>query len=190
MKEYICQDISREKLVAYADGELSASEAEQITKHIAHCENCRTMLSALQRSLLVTKAIWQSRQAQWPKKNSYQKPLLSRWLIRRLTAVAASILVLISIGVIRHALYKPSEKSFSTKSEPKIQKIDEIEMEVHQAAMAAQMLAVADMLATQPGSEQYAVKRYTYVINSFAGREESKQAKLRLQNLLERRIKQ
>ena len=190
MTEYICQDIPKETLVAYADGELPASEAQQIRKHMAHCENCRTMLKALQRSLLATQALWKSRQAQWPKKNSYKKPLLSRWLIRRLTAVAASILVLISIGVIRHALYKPSEKSFSTKSEPKIQKIDEIEMEVHRAAVAAQLLAVADMLAAQPGSEQYAEKRYVYIINSFTGRDESKQAKLRLQNLLERRTKQ
>jgi hypothetical protein len=184
--EYICQNISREILVAYADGELSASEAQQIRKHIAHCENCRKMLKALQRSLLVTQAIWKSRQAQWPKKSSYKKPILSRWLVRRLTAVAASILVLISIGVIRHALYRPTEKSFSIKPESKIQKIDDIEMEVHRAGLAAQMLAVADMLADQPGAEQYAEKRYTYIINSFAGREESKKAKLRLQNLLER----
>jgi hypothetical protein len=190
VKEYNCQDISQETLVAYADGELPASEAQQIKKHIAHCENCRTMLKALQRSLLVTQTIWKSRQAQWPKKYSYKKPLLSRWLVRRLTAVAASILVLISIGVIRLALYRPTEKTFSIKQEPKLQKIDDIEMEVHRAGLAAQMLAVADMLADQPGGEQYAEKRYTYIINSFAGREESKLAKLRLQNLLERRIKQ
>jgi len=186
VKEYICQDISRETLVAYSDGELPTSEAEQIKKHIARCENCRIMLSALQRSLEVTKAIWKNRQAQWPKKPSYKKPILSRWLIRRLTAVAASILLLISIGVIRRVLFKPTEKSFSNRSEPAIPKIDEIEIEVHRAAVAAQMLAVADMLADQPGGEQYAVKRYNYIMKSFAGRNESKQAKSRLQNLLER----
>lgn len=144
------------------------------------------MLKALQRSLLVTQTIWKSRQAQWPKKYSYKKPLLSRWPVKRLTAVAASIILLLSIGIIRWVLYKPTEKTFSIKHESTIPKIDEIEIEVHRAGLAAQMLAVADMLADQPGGEQYAEKRYTYIINSFAGRDESKQAKLHLQNLLER----
>jgi hypothetical protein len=67
---------------------------------------------------------------------------------------------------------------------------DDIEIEVQRAGVAAQMLAVADMLAAQPGGQEYAEKRYNYVINSFAGMDESEQAKLRLQNLLERRIKQ
>jgi hypothetical protein len=45
-------------------------------------------------------------------------------------------------------------------------------------------------LAAQPEGEQYAAKRYNYVINSFPQRDECEQAKLRLQNLLERTVKQ
>jgi hypothetical protein len=190
VKEYICQDISYESLVAYADGELPPSEAEQVTKHIARCENCQTMLSALQRSLQVTQVIWHSDEANWPKKRSFKKPILSRWLIRRLAAVAASILLVFGVGVMRRLLYKQSEEMLPVRSQPTSAKIDEIEIEIQRAAVAAQMLAVADMLAAQPGGQEYAEKRYTYVINSFPGRDESKQAKLRLQNLLERRVKQ
>jgi len=190
VKEHICQDISYETLVAYADGELSPTEAEQITKHIVNCKNCQTMLSALQRSLQVTQVIWQSDEARWPKKHSFKKPILSRWLLRRLAAVAASILLVFGVGVMRRVLYRPGEQIRSIKPEPTATKIDEIEIEVQRAAVAAQMLAVADMLAAQPGGQEYAEKRYNYVINSFPGRDESKQAKLRLQNLLERRVKQ
>ncbi len=190
MKEYICQDISYETLVAYSDGDLPPSEAEQITKHIAHCESCQTMLSALQRSLQVTQVIWQSDEAKWPKKHSFKKPILSKWLVRRLAAIAASILLVVGISVMRRVLYRPSEQIRPIRPEPMAAEIDEIEIEVQRAGVAAQMLAVADMLAAQPGGQEYAEKRYAYVINSFPGRDESEQAKLRLQNLLERRAKQ
>ena len=190
MKEHICQDISHETLLAYADGELSPTEVEQITKHIAQCENCQTMLSALHRSLQVTQVIWQSDEARWPKKHSFKRPILNRWLVRRVATVAASILLVVGVGVMWRVLYKPSEQIRPIRPEPMAAQIDEIEIEVQRAAVAAQMLAVADMLAAQPGGREYAKKRYTYVINSFPGRNESEQAKLRLQNLLERRVKQ
>ena len=190
MKEHICHDISYETLVAYADGELPPSETEHITKHIARCEKCKTMLSALQRSLQVTQLIWQSDEAQWPKKHSFKKPFLSKWMVRRIAAVAASILLVFGVGVMRRVLYKPSEQIRPIRPEPMAAEIDEIEIEVQRAGIAAQMLAVADMLAAQPGGQEYAEKRYAYVINSFPQRDESKQAKLRLQNLLERTVKQ
>jgi len=190
VKEHICQDISYETLVAYADGQLPPAEAEQITKHIARCESCKTMMSALQRSLQVTQAIWQSDEAQWPKKHSFKKPILSKRLVRRLATVAASILLVIGVGVMRRVLYRPSEQIRPIRPEPMAAQIDDIEIEVQRAGVAAQMLAVADMLAAQPGGQEYAEKRYIYVINSFPGRDESKQAKLRLQNLLERTVKQ
>ena len=190
MNEHICRDISYETLVTYVDGELSPAEAEQIIKHIACCESCQTMLTALQRSLQVTQAIWHTDEARWPKKHSYKKPILSRRLIRRLATVAASILLVIGVGVMRRLLYRPSEQIRPVKPEPTIAEISEIEIEVQRAAVAAQMLAVADMLADQPGGQKYAEQRYTYVINSFPGRDESEQAKLRLQNLLERTVKQ
>jgi len=190
VNKHICQDISFETLVAFADGELSPTEAKLIIKHIAHCEKCQILLNALQRSLQVTQSIWQSDEAEWPKKHSFKKPFLSRWLIKRLATVAASILLVIGIGVVQRILYRPSEQIRPVRSETMAAEINEIEIEVQRAAVAAQMLAVADMLAAQPGGREYAEKRYNYVINSFPGRDESRQAKLRLQNLLERRVKQ
>jgi len=151
MKKNICQVISYESLVAFADGELPPGETEQIAKHIARCENCRTMLSALQRSLQVTKVIWQSDEASWPKKHLFKKPIFSTWLAKRIAAVAASILLIVSVGVMRRLLYKPGEEMFPARPEPKAVNLDEIEIQVHRAGLAAQMLAVADLLAAQPG---------------------------------------
>jgi len=159
VNEHICQDISKETLVAYADGELPPAEAEQITKHIARGESCKTMMSALQRSLQVTQAIWQSDEARWPKKHSFKKPILNRWLVRRLAAVAASILLIFGVGVMRRVLYRPTEHIRPIKPESIATRMDEIEIEVQRAAVAAQMLAVADMLAAArwPGVRRKAI---------------------------------
>jgi uncharacterized protein YbaR (Trm112 family) len=190
VNENICRDISKDTLIAYADGELPPDQAEQVKTHMVCCEDCKSMLSAVQRSLQVTQLIWKSDEAQWPRKRSFRKPLLSIWLAKRIAAVAASILLIVSVGVMRRLLYKPGEEMFPVRQEIPVLKIDEIEIQVHHAGLAAQMLAVADLLAAQPEGEQYAAKRYNYVINSFPQRDECEQAKLRLQNLLERTVKQ
>lgn len=64
----------------------------------------------------------------------------------------------------------------------------EIELQAEQAAVAAQLLAVGDMYAAQPGAEEYAVQRYNDIIESFPSSPQSEQAKIHLQNLLERKI--
>ena len=48
MKEQICTVVSKEELVAYADGDLSPDRADQIEAHIADCQICRTMRDALE----------------------------------------------------------------------------------------------------------------------------------------------
>jgi hypothetical protein len=183
VKEEICQVLSKEKLVAYADGELSLSEAEQIAGHVADCQRCRTMLDALERSLQVTQVIWQTGEAQWPKTLSPNTLKSSRWPYMKVTAVAAGILLASGIGLTWRLLSEPSERQ---GVEPTAA---EIEVAANRAALAAQMLAVADLLSSQPGAEQYAVKRYNDAITSFPETQQSAEARLHLQRLLERRTK-
>jgi len=57
----------------------------------------------------------------------------------------------------------------------------------NRAALAAQMLAVADLLSSQPGGERYAVNRYSDVITSFPETEQSAKARVHLRSLSERR---
>jgi anti-sigma factor RsiW len=187
VKEHNCQVVSKEELVAYGDGELSPSQAEQIAAHIAGCENCRAVADALERSLHVTQVIWQTGEAQWPKTCRLDKLKSSRRLLKPATVVAASILLIVGIGVSWRLLSGSSERTRAVGGEPTAA---EIEAAANRAALAAQMLAVADLLSSQPGGEEYAMKRYADVIDSFPGKEESAQARLRLNELIERRVKQ
>ena len=184
MKEHTCQVVSKEQLVAYTDGELSPSEAERIAEHIANCQNCQSMAEALQRSLQVTKVIWQTSEVQWLKTRPPARFQSSKWSFRKIAAVAASILLVLSIGVMWRMLSEPSERTGVIGKEPTA---IEIEVAANREALAAQMLAVADLLSSQPGGEQYAVKRYSDVITSFPETEQSAKARLHLRSLLERR---
>jgi anti-sigma factor RsiW len=164
VKEQICRVVSEEELVAYVEGDVPPSRAERIAAHVAICQNCRTMLDALERSLHVTQAVWQTGEAQWPKTLPLEKSKSSgKWF---------------------RLLSEPSKSPHLTDEEPSAAEID---VAANRAAMAAEMLAVADLLSSQPGGQQYAVKRYNDVIASFPGTDQSAEARRHLQSLLERR---
>ena len=184
MKEQICQVLSEEELVAYAEGDLPPARAERIETHIEDCQTCQTIIDALERSLHVAQVIWRTDEAQWPKRLPVDKPKSNRRWIRPLTAVAASIFLVLGVGVTWRLLSDSHTTSHGSNKEPTVA---EIEMAVNHAAMAAQMLAVADLLSSQPGGIQFAIKRYNDVITSFPETEQSIIARLHLQNLLERR---
>ena len=176
MQEQICTIVSKEELVAYADSDLSPDRAKQIEAHIADCRICRTMLDALERSLHVTQVIWRTDEAQWSKMLRLDKPKSSRRWLRPVLAVAASILLVLGVAAIWRILFESREPTMA-----------EIEVAANRAAMAAQMLAVADLLSSQPGGRQYAVERYNDVITSFPETEQCTVAKLQVQHLIERR---
>jgi hypothetical protein len=182
VKEHVCQVVSKEQLIAYVDGELSPGEAEKITEHIATCPECQAEAEALERSLQVTQAIWQTGRAQWPKTGSFDRIKANRWLFKKVAAIAAGILLLLGVGLTWRQLTKPTPPISEELTAA------EIEIKANRAAVAAQMLAVADLFASHPGGEDYAVKRYNYIIESFPGGQESAQASLRLQTLTERRV--
>jgi predicted anti-sigma-YlaC factor YlaD len=187
VKEQICQVVSKERLVAYADGDLLPGEAEKVAEHIATCPDCQAVAEALERSLQVTQAIWKTGQVLWPETCPFDRTRSNRWSARKAAAIAASVLLLAGVGLTWQLLTERGEPRRVIDEELTAA---EIEIRASRAALAAQMLAVADLFASQPGGKEYAVKRYNYLIDSFPGREESAQARLRLKTLIERRIKQ
>ena len=108
MKEHICQIVSGEELVAYADGELPSSETKRIAEHIATCPDCQAVIEALERSLQMTQAIWQTGEAQWPKTQQIEGFRLSKWSFRNVAAVAASILLVFGAGTVWRVLSRPT----------------------------------------------------------------------------------
>jgi len=166
-----CKEIDK-MLVDYADGRLPLGESSEVAEHLAKCERCRRILNALQRSLELTGIIWQdglaetedihipiahkTRQAHWP----------------RYAAIAAGILLIFTVSVIRHALVDPS------KSGPPFA---EIERRISDSASATRLLAAADLLAKYPDTEAIAKRQYHYVVKTYPETPAASKAKLRIE---------
>ena len=173
----MCDKIPEEKLVAFADGDLSASESQEVSKHIDHCESCRAMVEALQQSIELAKVSWAAEYAKWPKWRLRDRPKLSRWPMVRVVAVAASILLLLGVGLIWRLVPEPGKPARNGEV------IAQLERTVMRAGTAAQMLAVADLLSKQPAARDYARERYRQIITDYSDTEHATQAKLRLKIL-------
>ncbi len=177
MTKKMCDKISQETLVAFADGQLSLAEATKVSEHIAQCESCRVMVAALQRSLELVKVSWAAEQARWPKWRKTDEPKLNRWPVTRVLAVAASILLLLGLGLIWRMVSEPGKSALNGKT------IARLEQTVIRAGTAAQMLAVADLLSKQAGGRDYARERYKEIVTGYSDTEYAAQAKLRLKTL-------
>jgi anti-sigma factor RsiW len=176
MTENVCDKIPQEKLVAFADGQLSSNESAEVSEHITQCETCAAMVDALQRSIELVTASWAAEQAKWPKWQLPDKPGPKRWPMRRMTAVAAGILLVLGLGLIWRMLAEP------VKPIPRDTTVAHLRQTVIRAGQAAQMLAVADLLARQPQGREYARNRYLEITKDYAGTECARQAKLRLKS--------
>ncbi len=82
-------------------------------------------------------------------------------LYRIWPAIAASILLVAGIGLVWRQLVRPTE-SVNIQSN-----LAQIEISVVQAGRAEQLLAVANMLADQPGGEYHAKVIYYEVVNHY-----------------------
>jgi len=174
MTEGMCEKVSQEKLVLFADGELPAAEAAQVSEHVSRCESCAAMVEALKRSMELATASWAAEQAKWPAWRLPAKPMAKKWSAERVGAVAASILLVLGLGLMWRMLCEPA------KPVPRQNAIAEAERKVMRAGTAAQMLAVGDLLAEQPGGLPYARQRYKEIVTSYSDTEYAKQAELRL----------
>lgn len=173
----MCDKIPEETLVAFADGQLSPREAAEVSEHITQCDSCRQMVGALQRSLELAKVSWAAEQSRWPKWRKADEPKLSRWPVTRVLAVAASILLLLGVGLIWRMVSEPGKAALNGKT------IARLEQVVERAGAAAQMLAVADLLSKQAGGHDYARERYKEIISDYSDTAQAVQAKLRLKTL-------
>ena len=178
MKEHICQTVSREKLLAYADGELSPSEAERIAEHIATCLHCQALTEALERSLQVTQAIWQTSQAQWPETQSFDRIRLSRRPLKKLAVFAASILLVLGAGAIWRLLSGPSERTRTISEETKVA---ELRLKIADSSDAARLLAAAELLSRYPEAQSGLEQRYRHIVETYPETAAAGEARLRTQ---------
>ena len=178
MKEHICHIVSKDRLVAYADGDLSPSEAEQIAEHIATCPDCQTVTEALERSLQVTQAIWQTSEAQWPETHLFDKIMPNRRPLKKLAAVAASILLILAVSVTWQLLSEPSARTHTISEEATV---TELRLKIADSSDAARLLAAAELLSKYPEAKSSVKQRYRHIVETYPETAAAAKAKLRIQ---------
>ncbi|MHC4213301.1 MAG: anti-sigma factor family protein [Planctomycetota bacterium] len=165
-----CDKISEERLVAFADGELSPGEAAEVSEHVNECEECRAMAEAMEKSLEIVRGSWAHEHEKWPKDFV---PRLNQQRVLRFGAVAASILLVVGLVLIWRMVSEPERPQTQAQ----------LEQLVMREGLAAQMLAVGDLLAKQPEGREYARERYKEIIQSFSHTAYAEKAKLRIKSL-------
>ncbi|MHC4285990.1 MAG: anti-sigma factor family protein [Planctomycetota bacterium] len=166
-----CKEIEQ-MLVDYADGRLSPGESSKVAAHLSKCEDCRRTLEALKRSLELAGIIWEDGLAET---EAIRVPIPEK--VRKVrwpgyAAVAASILLIFTVSVIRHVLVGPpeSESTFA-----------DIERRISDSASAIRLLAAADLLAKYPDTEAIAKRQYHYVVKKYPETPAAAEAKLRIE---------
>ncbi len=166
-----CREIDK-MLVDYADGQLLASESSEVAEHLTKCEQCQRTLQALQRSLELAGVIWEDGLAET---EAIRIPIAHKtWKAHwpRYAAIAASILLVVTISSVWRALVKPTEK------EPTFA---EIERRISDSASATRLLAAADMLAKYTDTKAIANRQYHYVVKKYPETPAAAEAKLRIE---------
>lgn len=178
MKEYICQAVSKEELVAYADGDLSPSKAERIAEHVAACPDCQAVLEALERSLQVAQAIWKTGQARWPETHSFDKIRADRRSFRKVIALAASALLVLASSILWRVLSEPGDHTRTISEE---EKIAELRLKIADSSDAARLLAAAELLSRYPDAEGGVRRRYHRIVDAYPETAAATEARLKLQ---------
>jgi anti-sigma factor RsiW len=161
-----CEEIA-DVLIDYADGELSGSMSEEVAEHSKSCAACQLKVKALNRSLELTRTIWQDCEGQiantWPRFASGHATQHKHWL--RYASIAASILLIVSLAIMWKAYIQQPKPTF-----------EQIQNDISQAAVAAQLLAAADIVAGQKGGEQIAKEQYLYISQNYKNTPYAKEA--------------
>jgi anti-sigma factor RsiW len=180
------------RLVDYADGQLPSNESHKVTEHLAGCETCRRQLEALRRSLEVARVVWEDNEVELASVGSEgivsaERLSTRRVRHRRMTLIAAGVVLLIGGALLRQLTRQPA--SVVTQS-PELLTPDEIRREVMRAGIAMQLVVAADLLAEQPGGEEYACERYRHIVTAYANSPAALVSQNRLKSLCDERVEQ
>jgi anti-sigma factor RsiW len=169
--EKSCKDIE-DMLVDYADGQLSASESNEVAGHLAECEHCSEVLQALQKSLVLAGVIWADGLAETEKIRVpvRRRAAKARW--PRYAAIAASILLLLTTSIVWRALIRPKE------AEPTFA---DIERKIIESGNAARLLAATELLAKYPDNETIVRRQYRYIVETYPETAAAAKAKMKIQ---------
>ena len=159
-------------LIDYADKQLRPDESSKVAEHLSFCSNCRLKVEALNKSLILTRVIFEDNLSQI---EDIQLPVAKRTKIKwtRPTAVAAAVLFVAGLVLIFQTQQtEPIEQTITASS------LDSIERQINQAAIAAKLLATADLLAKYPDSQNIVQKQYYHIVETYPNTSAAEKAKL------------
>lgn len=170
MTDGTCEDI-RDKLVDYADGELSDQEAQIVRVHLAECPTCRDLLRGLERSLDLAQTIWSDNLHGSGHASAAARPVrigrAAPWL-----AVAAGVLI-VAGTLVPYLLHGPVTPTPS---------FAEIEQQATRAATAARLLVATQILAGCADAGPLVERQRQYILRNYPDTPAA--AKLRTANSL------
>jgi predicted anti-sigma-YlaC factor YlaD len=166
-----CEDI-REMLVDFADGELSPGQSGEVTGHLETCENCRKLLTGLQKSLDLATVVWEDGLKETEAVEIPIRPKARKIHWFRYAAVAASILIVVTTSIIWRGINRPQKAELS---------FDEIERNIAESANAARLLAATELLADYPDAKGIVEQQYRYIAKTYPGTPAAAKIKLKVQ---------
>ncbi len=171
MTRKLCEDI-REMLVDYADGELSPGQSSEVTEHIETCENCRKLLTALQKTLDLATVVWENglKETEAVKKPARPKPRKIHWF--RYAAVAAGILIVVTTSIVWREINRPQKTKIS---------FEEIERSITESANAARLLAATELLVDYPDAKEIVEQQYRYIAQAYPRTPAAEKIKVKIQ---------
>jgi len=187
-------------LVDYADSELAADEEELVREHLAHCLACRQDLARLDRSLQISRTIWDQCLDQCPPSADAATLNQSRrqWrasLRRAAVVLAASLLLTAGFWATPKPIDRMAQEVKSRGGNESTQPVDSaavqinsvaqmdvalIEQRIARATMAARLEASSRLLSTDPSLSEYRERNDRLLATQFADLEAGKQALRRL----------
>jgi len=186
-----CEKVA-DRLVDYADGELPDAESAEVAAHAAGCEHCRRQLAALKRSLALAQVIWNDNEADLAPVAPQQPLRITRphvvWRSRRRVAALATVAAAAALLAILVLYHRPVPQNPPATVQPfESPTVRELELRIARAGIAMQLLAAADILAEQPGGEEFACERYRYVLTVYPDTEAGLESESRLASLCKER---
>jgi hypothetical protein len=166
-----CEEIF-ELLVDYTDGNLSPQESAEISEHLEKCAICQKNLKALEKSLKITRFIWEDALKENEPVDITVSKKASKFQWVKYSAVAATILL--TLGII--AFLKP----FNKTAEPELT-LTEIKQQIDDEGNSARLLTAADIIAKNPETKEIAANQYNFIIKMYPKTESAKIAKSRFQ---------
>lgn len=143
-----CPDY-RDKLIDYADNELSPDDARDVEQHLSTCSTCQQWVEALNVSLTISRHAWQANYEPVPMPEIPQRHFR---LVHKLIAVAASVVVMAA-----------GWWMIQTRTSQDVLTVAQVQQDIQDVEHVASQLVVAQILASCDGTEDMVKRHQKYM---------------------------